>query len=349
MEHKKLDISLLILTLFSSLASWYSVERAINVENSSIWLIPIVCFSLYFIFLCLSIVLVKKSYLLEIVITATFLLSFFFSWDLSRLIAFLLALLGMTASLYRIKKDLLLNIKVDLGKSIGAAKSILILSIAIMISSQYYGEVKDKEMQKTILKLDISSTSKIITPDLISFLNPQFKNINSSGLTVDEFILQMQKDRLEKSLKEGSENQKLDKIIESQGADSLAPEQKDFIRKEFLQNLDQSNGEIAILEEGRKKLSEMSGKEITGSEKISDVFSDIVNKKINEYLVPSIDQGSMPILPIVIAIILFFTIASLGNLLSIFLVLIVKLVFKAFLSYNWIVIKKVQTEVESIE
>jgi len=285
----------------------------------------------------------------------SFLSSFFFSWDISRLIALLFAILGMTVALYRIKRDLLLNIKVDIGKSIGTANSILILSIAIMISSQYYGEIKGREVQKMIPEFDISSISKIITPKLISFINPQFKTLSDKGSTVDEFILETQKGHLENGSFYGNEEQELEKIIESQGEKNLTPEQKFFLKEEAQRNFENSeNGIIAssesiILEEGRKRLSQMSEKEISGLEKISDVFSDIVNNKINGYFVPSIDQKNMPVLPIVIAAILFFTIASLGNILSLLLIQLVKLAFKTFLKFNWIAIKKIQTEVESIE
>jgi hypothetical protein len=355
MEHKKINITLLILTALSSFASWYSVERAINLQNSSIWLVPTICFSFYFIFLCLCFVMIKKTYVLEILILVTFLPSFIFSWDISRIVAFLFASLGMAVAIHKIKKDLLLNIKVDLGKSIGTAKTIMIVSIALMISSQYYDDIKDKEIQKMFPKFDFSRISNAVTPRVLSFMNPQFKNVDSNSSTVDEFILQIQKNQIEDSSLENNENRQIDEMIEKQGGASLTQEQKDAIKKDALEKLAQSKEEIQkssqamVLEEGRKKLSEMSGKNLSGSEKISSVFSDIVNNKINTYLAPSMDQGSMPILPIIIAVILFFTIISLGNLLSVLLVQLVKLIFKIFVHYDWVMIRKIQTEVESIE
>jgi hypothetical protein len=355
MGHKKLDISLTALTLIFSFISWFSVNRAINVENSSIWAVPIFCFSLYFITLCLSFVLIRKKFAVEIMVLVSFLLSFIFSWDISRIFAFIFASLGMAIALYKIKKDMLLNIKVDLGKSIGTAKFIIVLSIALMISSQYYGEVKNRDGQKIIPKLDLSSITNVVTPNLISIINPQFKSLDNNGLTVDEFVLQIQNDQIKNNPLAENNDQKINEMIEKQGGSNLTSEQKDAIKKDTLEQLAQSENELAktsqalVLEEGRKKLSEMSGHQLSGSEKITEVFSDIVNKKINEYLMPGIDQGSMPILPIIIAIILFLTIAYLGNLVSILLVQIVKFIFKLFIRYGWITIKKIQTEVESIE
>jgi len=51
MRKNILNFILALATLSFSFLGWFSVYRAINVEGSSIWLTPILCFS-FFIFFC---------------------------------------------------------------------------------------------------------------------------------------------------------------------------------------------------------------------------------------------------------------------------------------------------------
>jgi len=104
-----------------------------------------------------------------------------------------------------------------------------------------------------------------------------------------------------------------------------------------------------VLEQGRKNISGMVGVPITGNEKAADILSDYINNKISNYVAPNFsDRQNLPLLPIVMAFIVFLTVASLGSLISPLLVLLSDLMFLLLIKAGAVTIEKVMREVEII-
>jgi hypothetical protein len=137
---------------------------------------------------------------------------------------------------------------------------------------------------------------------------------------------------------------------------NLTPEQKEEIKKEAQDKLKtiskgllESNQEI-ILVESRKNLSEIIGKNLMGQEKISEIFPQMINKNITDYFRPNVSENhSLPLLPMILAIVLFLTIVPLGSFLNIFWTLLSRLIFWILYKSGAVSIGKVQKEVEIIE
>ncbi len=333
--------------------SWYSVERAINVFNSSTWLAPMAWFFLLFTLLCLEFVLVKNRIVSGAAAVVSCALSLVFAPSLVHLGACFFGISLIFLAEDGIKKDLELNIKIDLGKTIRTGKSFLVLALAVLITSQYYFSVRDSTAGK-VPKFELGGISETLTPRILSAVNPSFKNIESEDLTVDQFILQIEESQKESGGLEINDGD-LDKLIGQPSGAELTSQQRELIKKDALEKMNQAEGALDeskkafILQEGRKKFSEIAGRELTGTEKMSVVFSDAINNKISDYFQPSLaESGGFPLLPMVFSLILLLTIIPLGSFLSRFSIYLCRLVFWIMVKRNYVMIEKVMMEVERI-
>lgn len=355
MQHKKLTSVLIFLALVFAFLSWRSIDQAITVAGSSIWLVPTIWISLFFITICLAFVLFKERYIAELLVVACYLLSFIFIFDLTRIIALILATLLVSLGLIRIKKDLDLNIKIDIGKSIYAGKVFIVTSLAIMISSQYYSTIKYTDTTALIPKFNFGEGSGAITSSILSMANPQFRSVQDSSSTVDEFLIETQNNQMEQNSSLSTDSE-VDQIIEEQGGNNITPAQRAAIKADALDKINQSKDKVfeasqaLALEEGRAKLSELAGKTVTGNEKIADIFSEIVNNKIAGYFQPvEADSTTAAFLPMIFALVLFLTVIPLANFLWLFFPSLIGGIFKILVRFEVVRVGLVMTEVEKIE
>jgi len=249
-----------------------------------------------------------------------------------------------------------LNIKINLRKTITTGKTFIIIGMAIVISSQYFYTIKDKDLENILPKIQSSKAFDALTSKILGIINPDFKNISGNSATVDEFILETQKKQTENENVATLSEEQLDANINGQLGDNASPQQKEELKKDTqdkLKNINtrllESNQQI-VLEQSRKNLSEIVGKELTGQEKVSEIFPQMINKKITDYFRPKAGEShSLPLLPMILAIILFLTIVPLGSFLNIFWILFSRLIFWILCKSGAITIGKVQKEVEIIE
>ncbi len=317
MKIKILKYVLVLVTMFLAFLAWLAVDRAINVPEASNWGVPILLFSLLFVFLYLNIIIIKKAWVLRIMFLAVFLLTFLFVSSLGNLVAVILAWLFSLWALVKIKKDLQLNVKVSLWKSIRMGSTMLIVAISLMITSQYYFEIKNLSSAHIIPQFNAANSGNLISK-FLSAMDPDFKNLDQEGLTVDQFILQAQK------------NQE-----QAEGGSVVG--MSDQVDK-------------MVLQEGRQKFSEVAGVKLVGSEKVSDVLSNIINQKINQYLGSGLTEPakSSP-LPYIMAIALFLTVLPLGSFLNTFWIFLVEFIFFILVKSKLVSITKVPVEMEVIE
>mgnify|MGYP006927328540 FL=1 len=315
---------MIFLTLLVAFFSWQSIDRAINVPEASNWGVPILLFSLLFVLFYLGTILIRRFLILQAMFLAALALSFVFSFSFGHLVISAIAYLLILWSLMKIKRDLHLNVKVSLWKSIGSGSLLMLFAVSLMISSQYYAEVKDLSSARLIPKFNVGEMTGGATSKILSAVNPDFKKLDQEGLTVDQFILETQKSEEPMEAPQG---------LGGAMTERLAVEQ-----------------ERLLLQEGRKKFSEIAGKPLTGQEKISDVFSGIINQRIDQYLGGRMsDSGGKSPLPFILAVALFLTVFPLGSLLSTVWIIVVGIIIWIFKKTDLIRIAKVPVEMEVIE
>lgn len=350
---KILKYILAICTVFVAFLACLAVDRAVHVTGASIWSAPIIWFSVFFILIYVNIIILKRKYILELIFLGVFFMSFAFTQEFRHLGILVLVNLLAYWGLARIRKDLELNIKISLLKSIRMGSSLLLLAIALMISSQYYFAVKKFDSERLIPQFRATSMTGNATSKILAWLSPDLKNLDQDSLTVDQFILQIQSDQEQQSAQDM--DSQIEEMIEVSNPDMTDTQKKllkeDMIKQSSIASIEIKNKqEQLIIQEGRKKFSELAGQQLSGKEKVSDILADIVNRKINQYFNPGLngEQKKSP-LPIIMAVGLFLTIWPLGSVLNIAWMLLAELIVRTFIKTNLIHINKIPVEMEVIE
>lgn len=354
MKKNILKYSLPVLIIISGFFSWFSVYRAIKIPGSSDWLAPILWFSSYVIFLCLASILARHEIMLEITVFASFFMSIILVFSVWHLIIVAVCAVIMLSGMRNIRNDLDLNIKISLWKSLHTGKMKMIFALAVVICSQYFFIINSTNGQKTIPKLDFSSVSTKLIEPILGMINPNFKAIQQQGLTVDQFIM-------ESVQKNGSGSFSMPDLslngdfIDKQIPESMPSDQREALKQQALKQISDSQTQLSkknnalALEEGHKQLSQLTGQDITGDEKIADVFAGLINKKINDYFQPRVDSDSRSSLfSYILVFILFLTVLPLGSLLSRLWFLVVMLIFHIFVRFALVEIKTITVEREMI-
>ena len=316
---------LAFLILLFGLLLWISVDRAINIPQSSTWLIPIICFSLFFISISLGSFIIKKKIISYFALVISFLFSLIFTFSLWHLGILIFSSLLAYVAMEKIAKEIRNGIILDVFKSIRLGRTILILAIALSVSSQYYFEIKNTNQASAIPEFKIDKMSSKIIPAIY----PDLENMEKENLTVDEFIL--------KTSTEKSGNL----ITEMLGASKLDGE---ITNSKFT-----PEDQAQLLKEGRLKISELTGREVFGSERISDIFSEIISSKINTYFSPKLVEENSSIISWIAALVLFLTIISLGSFLSFVVIYLAVFIFWILRKTELVRVSKVMMEVEVVE
>lgn len=339
MQNKILVSILSVITLAISFFAWWSVDRAVNIPSASQWIVPIAWFTLLFAILCLDIILIKEAYIEILLFVFSTALSFIFIQSIGHLLAFVLGFILLFLASNRIDRDLKANIKINLWKSMRMGRMLIVLGLALVITSQYYFEAINLGAKNMIPQLKLDDFSGKTTTKILTQINPNLAVLEDEGLTVDELLLQVSKQNQPPDM-----NEQMDRIIEMEYGNST-PLEKEEIKKGAARE-----SEKILLQEGRKKLAEYAGRDLTGQEKVSDVFSEIVNNKIGEFFQPGIaGPESSSAVPLVIAILLFLTIISLGPILGSVGMLAVIIIFILLVKLKVVNIRKETREVEVIE
>lgn len=355
MSKNILKYFLLGLSFIFSFLSWQRVGIEINSSDPSNWLWPIVFFTLFFVSFYLAIILTREKSIIDLATLFCLSLSFIFVLDPWHFVSIIFGFALASSGIWRIRRDMRLNIEISLAKTLGTGKQFLILAFAIVLVSQYFFTVKEIDFQKQVPKFVTNKYSGFITSKIISAINPDYKRISDNEITVDEFILENQKKELEKRNVELFSDQQIENYL-GQMTEKIDESHKEEIKNEVKNNLENANIQILdanqkmIMDESRKKISNLVGRELSGQEKISEVFEGIINRKITDYLRPEVNEKTnATLLPTILAVILLLTIIPLGSILNILWVLLSKLIFWIFVKSKLVIINKITELIEVIE
>jgi hypothetical protein len=325
-----------------SLLGWLAVDRAIAAQGEVDWLSPALWFSLAVPLLCLFFVSIRKKWLLALAFSCFFLPGIALSLSFLHALWTVLAALIVLGGLQRMKRDVDSRVSIHLGKSLHLGMILVVLGVSLVISSYYYVQVKPLPLEGLLPRFRISESSGKIFMRSLSRFNPQLRQIAQENLTVDELILAFRKDA-------GVELADED-ILRASGMhpqDPVALAQLSEWRRTIGEKSDELEQEM-LLQEGRRQFSDAVGRELTGQEKAFDVFSELVNDKLRSYFAPS-DNLPFPLLPLVLSVLLFLTLLSLGSVLQWLWIGLSAFFFFLAVRSGGVTVKKVMVEKEVIE
>ena len=316
-----------LLTIFSSaLFLWWSAKNIIETPQTENWFLPIVLFSSFFIFWSLGLILIKNDWLFYGLSVLSVMISFiwFFSWGYALVVA--VALISLFAGRKVAQDEMSARVKISVWNSLRLERRFFVFAISLILTGQYFFSGGQMTAAKSLPQLKISDKQAEYLTKIFSKFDPTLKSQkNINKMTVDEFIL----------LNAGQDGEY------DYDYNNLSAENKNILLKKKKQ---------MILQKGRENLSRMAERNILGNEKILDVFTGIVNNKINKLADNNIGylDGEISLTYIIFSILLFLTIFSLGMLISPILILLTWLMFKFMIVVGLIGIKNKTVEMEII-
>lgn len=355
--NKTLQKTLIALVLISAMFSWISVDRAIRIPDSSTWVVPMLWFSLFAIIIFLMTVFIKEKRTLIVAVAIALSFSLFFAPNPFHFLFLLASLLFAKWGIRNIQKDLGLNVKISLWKSFWAGKMQILFALAILISSQYFFTLESIDGQKNMPKLDVSgSMIKMIMP-ILGIANPAFKGMSEDGLTVDQWLLNAQKENGVGGVFGSVEEEFIDAQLDAKLPPGIPAEQREILKQEAMRKMTETQSQLSqknkdlILVEMRKQFSKSVSQDLKGDEKIAEVLASVVSNKMNEVMQTQLKGGGTveAMLPLVYALILFLTIFSLGSLLSRIWFLLAIAIFSVLVKIGLVKIGKELVEKESVQ
>jgi hypothetical protein len=340
-----------LLLLTTALFAWRSAQIAVTVADSSTWLVPMALFSIYLILISLSVVLFRNMLSLELMLLTSLSLSLVFAASVLQLIAVLLGSYLLFLFSRAVRRDMELNIKISPWKSLQSGKTYLLVAFCLLISMQYFITIRSFDGEKKVPHFDASIITRKIAIPFLSSVNPQFKALKDETLTVDQFILQTQ-DASQNNIFSSLDDETLDAQLPA----NLTPAQKELIKAQARENFSNTQSQVSqknqelVLGIGRKQLSDTIGMPVDGSERISDVFTGLINNKINDYFNPKVAGGEKnSVFSMILAIVLFLIIYPVGLILLMLVFLLAQFVILALFKFNVLTIRTETVSKEVIE
>ncbi|MFC1645103.1 hypothetical protein ACFL08_03680 [Patescibacteria group bacterium] len=314
MKKNIVEWGLLSLLISLSLVSWWSVDNIIFSSQSISWSFSVIMFSLLIALFYLFLIIEKKKVIIFLGIACAFFSSLIFAPELYHFLFILISFFLASLAHFMIKREMGLITSVEVWRIVRPAKILIILAITLTIASQHHYSTLNSDVGNNIPEVKLGKTESKLAASLIALFNEDFTVENMESVTVDDFLLGQIKKNSEKNA--------------------------GVIVDETMLELYYSKA----VSEGRSNFAELAGRDIVGDEKAFDVFSEVVNNKINEFFGKNISPEVVAFIPWTIFVFLFIMVFSIASVLMPFIIIFAKLVF-----YILVKIKVIDLDFEDIK
>jgi len=318
---------------------WFSVEKIVTTLETEAWSQPVVFFSAFFISWSLGIILAKDNGWLRLASLLPLITGICFVLNWKHLVMIVLAGLLTWLAIIYIKKEIDSRTSISIWNSLRVGRRFFIIAIALIVASHYYFNHSQLSETGDAPKIKLGQQQAWLATKIISAIDPDLKASEMDDLTIDDFI------KRKVDIESQSQALQIEEQIRNEG--DIPNGLWDGLTGGI--NIEELEEEI-ILQENRKGISEIAGKEVEGNEKMIDVVSDIINSKINEIF--SSKKGfngpTGLLIPWLLTLVLFLTVASFGVFVSPLLIFIVWVLFKILIGFKLVTIEKKETMMEII-
>lgn len=222
-----------------------------------------------------------------------------------------------------------------------AGQFTFLLGLSIALSSGYFASIKGETWEELVPRFSIGEGTAAVAIKTVAYVYPEWKNLGNEGITVDEFLLGLQKDKEGEGTMEGSSS------LNPADFPGLA----EYLKQSVIEGGAVSKEELTeelYLRAGREQIAKLTGKTVRGDEKIADVFSAAIQHRIITVLSGEevSNHLSPTIVPLVLALLLFLTLLSLGTIIAYFWLGMSFLLFQIALFFGWVRVERVMREQE---
>lgn len=226
------------------------------------------------------------------------------------------------------------RIRFHFFRSVRAGSFLFILALSLALSGTYFASIQQESWEELVQRFSVGEGTATAVFKTSAYFYPEWKSLATEGTTVDEFLLSLKKDET------------LPPEVFSEALTS--PTLSDYLKQGMLgQVLDEKAvSQELYLRAGRDQIASLLGRSVSGEEKIADVFSLAVQRKIITVLSGEqvSEHFSPTIIPFVLTLLLFFTLLPLGSLASLLWIFLSFLFFRLALFFGWIRMEKAMKE-----
>ena len=326
---KYLELAIIV---SSAISVWWLAYKLYSVSYLNNWGWIILFISIFFVAWSLGAIIIRDK---KIFLGTTFLalfsqIIFVRSWGLFFVILFSFFVLWFTRRV--IRKEIKSRLKINIWMSLKVGGRFFVLVIALMLAGQYYFFENPQIESGNLPKFKVNNDRDGFIVKIITLTDINLLNKNGDLATVDEFVFEKFKEK----------DIYLKNIGEISGG-----EDQNFLRAEDLSDYQKD----IILAGGKEDISKMAEREVDGEEKMVDVFLEILNKKIDDFLnlnVGYVDQD-MPVMHLVFSLVIFLAISGTGMIINFILILLVAIIFRFLVWINLLSVDKKAVNMEIIK
>lgn len=270
---------------------------------------------------------------------------FFPSWEYA-VVGILASALTFWSTMV-IAQDLADHLRFRFARSVRTGTFFFVLGLSLALSSGYYVFLKSTSWEELVPRFRVGEEMTQIIFKVAGVVNPSFAELSQGDATVDEFLLSLEKNKKETDVNpEGPQDISgpADSGMDIPPVVSLFLQERGIILSSDV-NREKIEREIFLLS-GREQIATLVGQPVRGDEKISDVLSLALQRKLIALLKgeKTTEHVASPAVPFFLALLLFFTLLSLISLLSILCVAGAGLLFSGLLLIGWLKLDTIPAE-----
>lgn len=342
-----LGMGVLVLIGICSFFAWRSFSHLMLIGDAvSLWE-PVFWFVLFTILFLFGTILWtrKLERLLGAILLPLIGLFYFQSWEY--VVVGLIAGSCFFSSSHSVAREGRDRIHFHFYRSLRSGSFFCILGLSLLLSSAYYVSLKASTWEELVPRFRIGEGMTKVVLKVAGMIQPSFAELSEGDQTVDEFLLSFGESNLDSGAPLPTENL-------GQEWSFFYPEINQFLSREDMRVVSsQVSSQIAekmYLENGRRQIAALIGRNVSGDERISDVLTIALQNKFITSL--SGGQGSERVpsqaIPFFLSLLLFLTLLPLATIFVPVCILTAYLLFLAGVSLGWLRLEKVMTEQERL-
>ncbi|MEF3691551.1 MAG: hypothetical protein V3574_00660 [Candidatus Moraniibacteriota bacterium] len=283
--------------LLSNFLIWWLADKLFSSTYLNNWGWIIFFISTFFISWFLGVLVIRDKRIFFVVTLVGLLLQLIFTGSWESLSVIFISFAALFLAGRAVQREISQRIKIDIWSSLRLGRYLFIFAIALMLSGQYYF-YDDPQMESGNLpKIGLNGSRDGLIIKIITSTDPDLIRQGGDFATMDEFVFE-----------------------------KFKRENPDFFQSRQLTEIQK----MEILKKGREDVAKMAEREVSGGERMIDVFLEILNNRLDDFL--NIDAGymdrEMPVMHLVFSLVIFLAVYGTGMVVAWFLVLAVAGIFR---------------------
>lgn len=236
-------------------------------------------------------------------------------------------------------------------KSVRTGQFFFVVGLTLALSGGYYVFLQNASWEELVPRFRIGEEMTGIIFKAAGTINPSFAALSGGDATVDEFLLSLEQNKREEPVLPGSDT---GREVGGEDISGVSPEVIRYLEEQGITlSLDEHQERIAqelFLQSGRKQIAGLAGRPVQGDEKISDILSLALQRKLIALLRGGDTTEHIPsqAVPFFLSLLLFFTLLSLLSLLGPLCIFGAQVLFAVSLRIGWLKLSTITVEQEKL-